>query len=217
MSLYVERLPTLFLPDENDRQLLQNLVILEPAWLISVMKVIMELSRTSQGDRRLIIKLDDTGIASESLLREKWADFYSESESGPSFHQLCLTLQAYCLIFPLKGFQSEIEPALEQLSSANGQTTKCFLVPSKMPEKAEEDEIDSDVPWVVFYFDFEKFLPEDIYHRLICIMLACAEDHTSEEVMPKFSKSWSCFYSIDESHWKFEYQRKLHRLRVSIQ
>ena len=191
-----------------------NLVILEPAWLISVMKIIMELSRTSPGDRRLIIKLDDTGIASESLLREKWADFYSESESGPSFHQLCLILQAYCLIFPLKGCQSQTLPAL---SSANGQTTKSFLVPSKMPEKAKEDKVDSDVPWIVFYFDFEKFLPEDIYHRLICIMLASADDHTSEELMPKFSKSWSCFYDIDESHWRFEYQRKLHRLKVSIQ
>ena len=86
-----------------------------------------------------------------------------------------------------------------------------------MPEIATEDEIDSDVPWVVFYFDFEKFLPEVIYHRLICIMLACADDYTSEEVMPKFSKSWSCFYDIEESHWKFEYQQTLHRLQVSIQ
>ena len=217
MFLYVERLPTLFLPDKNDRKLLQNLVVLEPVWLISVMKVIMELNRTSEGNRHLIIKLEDTGIASESLLREKWAGFYSESESGPSFHQLCLILQAHCLIFPLKGFQSEIEPAPKQLSSTNGQAIKSFLVPSKMPEKAEEDETGSDIPWVVFYFDFEKFLPEEIYHRLICIMLAYAEPHTSEEVTPKFSKSWSCFYAIDESHWKFEYQQKCHRLKVSIQ
>ena len=203
------------MPDEKDRELLLNLVILDPAWLISVMKIIMELGRTSQGDRRLIIKLHDTGIASEGLLREKWADFCSESESGgPSFHQLCLILQAYCLIFPLKGFQPQIEAAP---LSANGQTTKSFLVPSKMPEKAEEDKVGSDVPWVEFYFDFEKFLPEVIYHQLICIMLACAGDHTSEEVMPRFSKSWSCFYDIEESHWKFEYQRKLHRLKVSIQ
>lgn len=214
LPLIVERLPILFLPDKKDRELLLNLVILEPAWLIGVMKIIMELSRTSQGDRRLIIKLDDTGIASESLLREKWADFYTESESGPSFHQLCLILQAYCLIFPLKGFQSPAEPALP---SADGQTSKSFLVPSKMPEIAKADEVDSDVPWVVFYFDFEKFLPEVIYHRLICIMLACADDYTSEDVMPKFSKSWSCFYDIEESHWKFKYQQTLHRLQVSIQ
>jgi hypothetical protein len=205
----------LFLPDEKDRELLLNLVILEPAWLISVMKIIMELSRTSQGDRRLIIELNDTGIASERLLRQKWAGFYSESESGPSFHQLCLILQSYCLIFPLKGLHSQTGPALS--SSATGQTTKSFLVPSKMPEKAKEDEVGCGVPWVIFYFDFEKFLPEVIYHRLICIMLASADDNTSEEVEPKFSQSWSCFYDIEESHWKFEYQRKLHRLKVSIQ
>ena len=176
------------------------------------MKIIMELNRTSQGVRSLIIKLDDTGIASEELLRQTWAGFYSESERGPSFHQLCLILQSYCLIFPLKGFQS---PALT--SSATGQITKSFLVPSKMPENAKEDEVDCDVPWVVFYFDFEKFLPEVIYHRLICIMLANADDYTSDYVKPKFSKSWSCFYDIEESHWKFEYQRKLHRFKVSIQ
>lgn len=203
------------MPDEKDRKLLRNLIILEPAWLISVMKIIMELNRKSEGDRRLIIKLDDTGVASEELLRQKWANFYSESERGPSFHQLCLILQSYCLIFPLKGFLSPTEPVLD--SSATGQITKSFLVPSKMPENAEEDEIDSDVPWVVFYFDFEKFLPEVIYHRLICIMLANADDCPTEEVKPKFSQSWSCFYDIEESHWKFEHQRKLHRLKVSIQ
>ena len=207
----------MFLPDKKDCELLQNLVVLEPAWLISVMKVVMELNRKSPGDRSLIITLDDTGIASESLLREKWADFYTESDSGPSFHQLCLILQAYCLIFPLKGFQSITEANIPSPSSDGGQTVKSFLVPSKLPEMAKEDEINIDVPWIVFYFNFEKFLPEDIYHRLICIMLAYAEDHTCEEVMPKFSKLWSCFYDIDESHWKFEYQQEIHRLKVSIQ
>lgn len=182
------------------------------------MKVIMELSRTSQGHRSVIIKLHDTGIASETLLREKWADFYSESESrsGPSFQQLCLILQAYCLIFPLKGFQSQAEPA-EDLSCTNRQTDMSFLVPCQLPEIAKEDEISSNVPLIVFYFDFEKFLPEDVYHRLICILLFHAGDHTYKELMPKFSKLWSYFYDIDESHWKFEYQRELHRLKVSIQ
>ena len=212
--LYVERLPTLFLPDREDQTLLQNLVILDPAWLISVMKAIMELHRRSKGDLNLIIRLQETGIASKSLLREKWADFISESEPDISFRQLCLMLQAYCLIFPLKEFKSQRKPEISSSYDVNEET---FLVPSMLPEKVEEDEVDCDIPWAVFYFNFDNFLPEDIYHRLICIMLANTEDHSSVEVMPKFSKLWSCFYDIDESHWKFEFQRDYHKLKVSIQ
>lgn len=183
------------------------------------MKVIMELSHKSQGDRSLIIKLINTGIASESILREKWEGFY---ESDLSFKKLCLILQAYCLIFPLKPckpngkvqqLSQPVEMEIETQSAPEPTAETSFLIPSMLPDHAE-DPVDCGVPWVHFYFDFEKFLPETIYHRLLCIMLANAEDHYSDEA--KFCKLWSCFYDIDESHWRFEFQHIHHRLKVSV-
>ena len=191
-------------------------MILEPAWLIGVMKVIMGITRSTPGDRSKIIRLINTGIASDSLLREQWKGYFSESESSLSFRKLCLMLQAYCLIFPLKDLKSNEEPESSLTSDVTSKPVTSFLVPSMLPVIAAEDKVKCRVPWVHFYFDFEKFLPEEIYHRLICIMLAKSNDHSSEEMKPKFSKSWSCFYDVDESHWRFEVQQKDHKLKVSI-
>lgn len=213
---YADRLPTLFLPDQEDQLLLKNLVILDPVWLISVMRVIMELNRKSPGDRRLIIELIETGISSDTLLREKWAAFSSSPESPLSFETLCLMLQAYCLIFPLKEHKLE-DPERSLSSDINNKPITSFLIPSMLPEIPPDEEVDCGVPWVHFVFDFEKFLPEEIYHRLICIMLADTGDPSSDDVMPKFSKLWSCFYDIDDSHWRFDFQRDDHKLKVSIQ
>lgn len=180
----------------------------------------MGLNRYSEGNRSLILKLIETGVASEDLLREKWAGFFSKLESGLSFHKLCLMLQAYCLIFPLKESELMKEDSSNEndlSSDLNKKRKTSFLVPSMLPEIPAEEEIDCDVPWVKFFFDFKKFLPEAIYHRLICIMLVDTEDPSSEDAMPKFSKLWSCFYDIDESHWRFDYLQGDHKLKVSIQ
>ena len=214
--LFADRLPKLFLQGQ-EAEALQNLLILDPTWLISLMRVIMEISRTSPGIRKFIIPLIETGIASEILLRQLWEGFFSESTSSLSFQKLCLMLQAYCLIYPLKNLKSKGDAQVSSSSDVNGEIPTSFLVPSMLPEMVSEDEVDCGIPWVHFFFDFEKFLPEPIYHRLICIMLANSEDHCSKDLNPRFSKMWSRFYDVEDSHWKFEFQQNKHRLKVSIQ
>lgn len=215
--LFADRLPKLFLQGQEAKAL-QNLLILDPTWLISLMRVIMEINRTTPGNINHIIQLIETGIASKDLLRQQWEGFFSESKFSLSFQKLCLMLQAYCLIYPLKSLKSKGDAQVSSSSDVNGEiVVTSFLVPSMLPEKVVEDEVDCDMPWVHFFFDFEKFLPEPIYHRLICIMLANSEDHCSEELKPRFSKMWSRFYDVEDSHWKFEFQQNKHRLKISIQ
>lgn len=216
--LSADRLPTLFLPDQKEDQLLlKSLVILDPVWLISVMRVVMELNRKSPGDRSLIINLIETGIASDSLLRETWSTFFSAPESTLSFETLCLMLQAYCLIFPLKEHKLEGSERCSSPDINKKPMLYSFLIPCMLPEIPPDEEVDCGIPWVHFYFDFEKFIPEEIYHRLICIILADIGDPDSDDARPKFSKLWSCFYDIDDSHWRFDFQRGDHKLMVSIQ
>ena len=64
----------------------------------------MELDRTETelgigGDQ--LRDLETCGVADSEVLEVCWKEFFSPA-SGIKFHHLCLMLQAYCLIYPVK-------------------------------------------------------------------------------------------------------------------
>lgn len=220
-----ERVPTLYL-NKDEREELAKLIILDPAWLSRVMRAVVELDpRDFCGNRKLALKLSKEGIASRELLMKLWAEFLSDTEDkDQSFHHLCSILKAYCLVYPLQESaipnvedKSEEPPSPSVTSSFESSerqsqsimNDELFLIPWMLPENIKRKD-DSHLNWITFFFDFEKFLPEVLYHRFICQLLA--ECHTP----PQCSKSWSRFNNVYGCNWKVEPLRDVHRLRISV-
>ena len=180
--------------------------------------------------KSLVRDLNARGIASCTLLKACWEEF---THTGTiSFQQLCLMLQANCLIYPVKSqpcpnrAESDPLPSSSQLPTppAKSQTSPevnnaevFFLVPCKLPEKmCETPNTEYQLPWITFYFDFQKFLPMEIYHRLVCLMLAASDIEGSRKKRNAYSSTCCLFYNIDSCKWKIELQENLHHLKVSV-
>lgn len=180
--------------------------------------------------------LKKTGVASCKLLKACWSEFTKST----SFQKLCLMLQANCLIYPLSNSpcpdldRAESDPVpsdnlppnqpersrtdpTQETTDEKVQVSQ-YLVPCRLPKECKPNKADSRMQWMTFYFDFNKFLPEVIFHRFICLMLATSQSKRSKKkkLNDTFSSTCCTFYNIDECHWKIELERNLHRLRVSV-
>lgn len=205
----LERVSALFLREK--KQEISDLVIIDPKWLISAMQVLMEVSSgNTKFNRKAIVTLNK-GFAKMSLLKRVWSDSGSLSGDIVNEDKLCLILQAYCLIFPLA----------PDSSTTDGEDPNAeYLIPSKLPECSEvkRQEISQDhLGWITFYFDFKKFLPIEIYHKLICLFLATFQPEKRSKNL--FLSSTLC--RIDElvnekRFWKLELESHRHRIKVSV-
>ena len=192
----------------------------------------MEL-RNFKGDQRYLgedIKEVNKGVASVSLLKKCWKGCCSQSaDHGCSFEQLCLILQAYCLIYPLpivppqSRSQSEPVPSsrsAEQMplrSESNGDTKPSsnakFLVPCMLPKNTKMSGY--KVPKITFYFDFCGFLLAEIFHRFICLMLKKSTPQSrGRRRDPEFSATRCKFPNVNKRKWEIELEG--HRLKISV-
>ena len=213
--------------NEEEKQELSGLIILDPAWLSLVMRAVVELNTGDfPGDRKLAARLKKEGIASDELLLTIWNEFLPRTDNrDQSFHHLCTILKAYCLVYPLKectvpnSEDNTEEPSSQSISSSESpakqmKTEKLFLIPCMLPESATGDD---HLSWITFYFDFEKFLPEVVYHRFVCQLIAEFQKTDSKlRSRPQFSKSLCRLYNINECNWKVELLRDDHRLKISV-
>ncbi len=230
-------LPSLFLT-VPEKEWMSDLVLLDPKWLLDIMKLLMELSIPDASAETVdqtkpvydpihLDNLKETGIASELLLRKCWEGYYSETEDEVTFPQLCLMLQAYGLIYPVERC-SPLNPSdrtptyvssLQPLTQSDGtlSSIRDFLVPCMLPEQNEESQDEKQV-WITFYYDFSSFLPEVIYHRLICLMLAQSEAQGSKQSL-QLTKGSSKFNDIGgyrDSRWKIEIVKDVPKLRICV-
>lgn len=226
-----ERMRSIFL-NEQEREELADLVILDPAWLIKVMKVIFEMDKHGKVSQKRIRDLENTGFASSELLKECWTEF----TSCTSFQQLCLMLQAHCLIYPLSCDTCPERAASDPTQSKNSPPTPptrnvsdpsqisdkketFYLVPCKLPKENKTSNCEPPLHWqLTFYFDFHKFLPEEIYHRLICLLLANTQGKGSKKkgLVNTYSNTCCTFHNVDGCHWKIGLDRLAHQLKVSV-
>ena len=229
MFLLLGRVPTLYL-NEEERKKLAGLIILDPAWLSKVMRAVVELDPDDyEGDREPAARLINECVASKNLLLELWDEFLPKTVNREeSFHHLCTILKAYCLIYPLKestvlisegGEESVVSStSVAPTESLESTPSELYLVPCMLPENVNGRKDDSHLNWITFYFDFEKFLPEVIFHRFICQLIAVfqKDNPKGRSSPPQFSKWWCRFNNIHRCNWKIELQRDLHRLKVSV-
>ena len=222
-----------------EKKQLTDLVLLDPKWLITLMKLIMELEDGATNYKGEDLRnLKSTGIARAALLRDCWRK-YLTTDSDILFEQLCLMLQAYCLIYPIRGdVELEIDcpnrsqsdnletvpmaspPSLSHSQSDGSTDTAAndlkFLVPCKLPN-LEKIKVKDHLQWITFYFDFQGFLPVEIFNRFVCLMLGRSQAKSTRRRKPEFSATCCRFYQVGGCNWQMERGVETdHMLKVSV-
>ena len=220
-----------------EKKQLADLVLLDPKWLITLMKLVMELEDGAANYKGEDLKnLTKTGIARAALLRGCWQEYFT-TDSDILFRQLCLMLQAYCLIYPIRGDiepemgcpnrshsdNHETVPVASPPSLSHSQSDGCtdtaandlkFLVPCKLPEKIKVKNLSQSI---AFYFDFQGFLPVEIFNRFVCLMLARSQAKSTTRSIPEFSATCCRFYQVEGCNWQMERGVETdHMLKVSV-
>lgn len=196
-----EYLPHLFLEkEEKEKEALvkefRALVVLDPDWLVKLMKVVMELKTTRKIPglpSSLINELVRNGIADLKLLEHCWKDSITPDVK---IYHLCLMLQANCLIYPVQ--------------STSGNLVQKYIIPSKLPATIDMDKHSWVSGCATFYFDFKKFLPNEIYHKLICLASSEAKPPNSNH----FSSERCVFYELLGTNWVMEMEDDKLKIRV---
>ena len=230
---FAEKLPTLYLNVE-EKKVLDDLVLLDPTWLTKVMRTVMELKlgTGSSLTNAAMRELKKTATADASLLRQCWKEFTDEV-----FHQLCLMLQSFCLIFPLPQSESlpperssstpASSPSAERgsgtrqinRSQSEGQPpakpVTTYLIPSMLPEEPRPtDETLKKLYNFSFSFDFRGFLPVEVYHRLLCLMMRDQKKEKTRKSKDIFTAEFFQVKCIQECNWMV--QRIDSKLRVFV-
>jgi hypothetical protein len=171
------------------------------------MRVVMELTTDREEEyipQDQIKSVEKDGIAEFDLLEACWRKFQPEHLSDITIRHLCLILQAYCLIFPY--------PIQAETSNEAGEAPQeKFIIPCKLPVPFEES---SNVNCVNLYFDFCKFLPIEIYHKLICLASSTAEPPSG--TCNKYSRSRCIFYGLLKTKWWMEIEQDKQQLKIMV-
>ncbi len=195
---------------------------------MSVMQVIMEL--TSEMDYKhlegsQVGNLERTGIASLEILETRWKKFLPSSPSDIELRHLCLILQAYCLIYPHHDVHGADTTDTTDTSDSTSATSgsdggsqkkkedKKYIIPCKLPEDFQDPNWPNKET-CTFYFDFEQFLPVEIYHKLIC--LASTSAKPPYPYKNKYSYKKCSFYGLEKAHWVMEIDPYAHRLKIMV-
>ena len=183
--MFLEFLPRLFLDKDEDYKELCDLIILNPTWLMTAMKGVVELgSKTAENVECLrtnqMLKFEKDGIADLDVFTACWKRSVESLPKGSiTVHHLCQIFQAYCLIFPVQPGQLESQK---------------FIVPCKLPFTIKDHNVYKVAKsFAAFYFDFYDFLPDEVYHRLIC--LAWKNSSSKKRGLGKILSKRSCFFA----------------------
>jgi hypothetical protein len=176
---------------------------------MSIMRVVMELTTDREEEcipQDQIKSVEKDGIAELDLLEACWRNFLPEHLSDITIRHLCLILQAYCLIFPY--------PIQAETSDGAGEAPQeKFIIPCKLPAPFEESSW--NVNCVNFYFDFyNRFLPIEIYHKLICLASSNAKPPSGS--YNKYSRSRCIFYGLLGTKWWMEVEQDKQRLKIVV-
>ncbi len=130
------------------------------------------------------------------------------SDSIITLDHLLLILRSYCLIFPLQPEPNEL------LGAEGGASSLKYIIPSKLLYDLHVNDVTIPEECLVFYFDFRQFLPDEIYHRLMCLASAASKPKMGEH--NKFSKQRCVFYNLHDTNWIIKPEREKHRMKFAF-
>lgn len=179
--MYAGCLPNLFLTKE-DIEPLQGVILIKPQWLADVMKELMKIDRGKFENMKLEVRrefdrLIKTGKAhKECVLFPLWKEHHNDSVE--LFEQICLLLEAYSVIIPIK-------------------RENYYYISCKLPRSQEVDIPESTDNCHSFQVDFKNgFFPPFILHQLMFKMYQDNDPSKSE-----FSESACYMHYIEDCQW----------------
>ncbi|XP_038049755.1 uncharacterized protein LOC119723262 [Patiria miniata] len=190
---------------KDDDDILREHVVLDPQFLVDVMKKLVRIPRGSKRSHRFAVDWRDyesSGIITEGLLQHIYGDM---SHLVPLLTKL---LQAYDLMCPVA---SVFNPNCSQ---------KSFLVPAMLPpyrgESVEFGKPQSNEE--VFYFDFGFFDPSTVYYRLLtrCLTRAFIDQKANPTSQPMIFADRSRFHIGTNFILKLQLERSCQRKLLSV-
>ena len=159
---------------------LQGVILIKPQWLADVMKELMKIDRGKfENMEREVRKefdcLIETGKAhKEHVLFPLWKEHHNNSEE--LFEQICLLLEAYGVIIPIK-------------------KENYYYISCKLPQKVDTPQITGNCH--SFRVDFKNgFFPPFILHQL---MFKMYQDNNLSK--SEFSESACYMHYIEDCQW----------------
>ena len=204
----LEHLPCLFLHD-NEKAQLKDKVIIRPRWMISVMRKIVELDHSScyEGIQPSFLQdLGLHGIADKHLLEKRWKEDLDRF-GVLELHHICFLLQAYCLIVPIKS-----KGTIKSEDMADQSLPEKYLIPCKLPPERDVSDTSDYFDFTV-HFNFHKFLPDVVYHRLLCRLIMLAGQEYSDNI---FTKVECIVNDVDGLDWWVKHKASSHTLEIIL-
>ncbi|XP_072013308.1 probable serine/threonine-protein kinase pats1 [Amphiura filiformis] len=187
---------------------LQDLVILDPKWLIGVFKrVITVLNRrerkgidvTPQAQARQ----KKEGILEDGFITSMWKEFLTSDDPEKNME----TKSALLSLMETYDLLVKQDPCCQKNEAVKGSkaSTQCYYVPSLFPDPKPADLRSQPVSGsTVFYIDFGSFLPGGIVHRLMARAIGWSQAQGAKH-LPTLTRSMSTFYADDR-----------HKLRLQV-
>ena len=159
LYIVLGKLPTLFVTKE-ELAVLQDVILISPQWLADVMKELMQLGMNSEYNKEALYHLDNKGrVDRKKILVPLWKKYYDEKSD--LLDQICILLQAFGLIIPVKQ-----------------EVCSLYYIPCKLPATPTNDNtlMAQTDNCSKFHVSFEgHILPPFTLHHLMFLMYSSAK------------------------------------------
>lgn len=173
----------------DDTPELNKLVILDPQWLIDVVKKVPTVKpycHQGTGLHKQWYKLETTGIVEEKLLEHVWSPLLDQEETSES---LIAIMERLGLLYPWP--------------SSNASCSKQYLVPSMLlsppPEGIVEVINSAEIPSLFLTFE-NDFVPPGLFTRLVLQFSQWVKDKYESPVDPQLHHNFARFYISEEKN-----------------
>ena len=193
-----------------------SLILLSPQRLGEMMSKIVELKIGVEGyDQRRMKALENKGVICSIDLKKCLGITDDDSDA---FKNLVQILTSYCLIYELNTDKKKLLLVREDEEVLIGDL---FLVPCCLPARPQKSENISFPPkHYQFQFEFESYLPEEVYLHVVCQFLEWIDEETKEIVLTDSCCKFANIAIENEkdflADWKIEMNRVKHRLIFSL-
>ena len=165
----------------NDSPELDNLVVLDPQWLIDVFKMVITVRPNDPKERSfepLWEKLQNEGILEERLLQHVWADLFVDKETAES---LITIMEKFSLVC--------------SWPSSDASCSKQYLVPSMLmshpPDRIMSLIASASIPPLFLKFESGQ-VPPGLFPRLVLQFFQWDQE---EQVKPRLYHNFARFYT----------------------
>lgn len=188
-----------------------------------------------------VVKLPDSDASDVSLKKMKIVNHYgiierktleahllsdlkAQNDSQPlvAISNVLQILESYCLIYKLSDLHHKLLGLPSDLKNDDH-----YLIPMKLPPfDTRRDKLVLHSRGYKFQFDFQSYLPTEVYIHTICFflsMLESVEQHSGADLPDCVVLTDSCskflFIQLDDlprAHWKIKMDQNLHNLEFEI-